>query len=82
MSDDTEKKDCEQWAEDWAGEADLAASRARQYAELARRHVATANALNKQARALNRTAVAILGCLLVIYVVDLTFSLVQWWGSR
>lgn len=82
MSDEIEKKDCEQWAEDWAGEADLAASRARMYAELAKRNVATANVLNKQARALSRTAVIILGTLLVVYAVDLAFTVIQWWAAR
>lgn len=82
MSDEIEKKDCEQWAEDWAGEADLAASRARMYAELAKRHTSTAHALNKQARRLNRTAVVILGALLVMYVVDLAFTVAEWWAAR
>lgn len=75
----SDEKDAQQWAEDWASEAELAAKRSRQYAELARRYSETSLTLNKQARRLNRTAVIILGALLVMYAVDLAFTAIRWW---
>lgn len=78
MSDQADKKDAEQWAEDWAAEAESAALRARQYAELAKRHVATALALNRQSRRLTRLAICILGGLVITQLTALGFAVAGW----
>jgi len=78
MSDDIEiEKNVEQ---DWASDAELAANRARMYAELSKRNAHATAALQRQSRRLLRLAILVLLAVLTAHLLSLLFSLTHYWS--